>query len=36
MQDSTGEVTLLLAEMKRGNSEALPKIPMLPPRLLQK
>lgn len=26
MHDSTGEVTLLLAEMKRGNSEALPKL----------
>jgi RNA polymerase sigma-70 factor (ECF subfamily) len=30
MHDSPGEVTLLLAEMKRGNSEALPKlIPLL-------
>ena len=26
MHDSTGEVTLLLAEMKRGNSDALPKL----------
>lgn len=26
MHDSPGEVTLLLAEMKRGNSEALPKL----------
>jgi RNA polymerase sigma factor (TIGR02999 family) len=26
MQDSPGEVTLLLAEMKNGNSEALPKL----------
>ena len=26
MQNSSGEVTLLLAEMKRGNSEALPKL----------
>src|SRR5215475_6517723 len=26
MEDSTGQVTLLLAEMKRGNSEALPRL----------
>src|ERR1700687_2155533 len=26
MHDSPGDVTLLLAEMKRGNSEALPKL----------
>jgi hypothetical protein len=26
MQESSGDVTLLLAEMKRGNSDALPKL----------